>query len=174
MSDHPVTILLGSSISSSPVVELSNRDTLHSKRESERKRHTERERAREREKEKERKSQKERWRMRDQVREGAALDRSFGFGGETGRGGPGRYLDPKNSTLRISPPLALGLPSSSSEGRMLACQSLSLSLSLSLSIQVYILLTLFSDLCDYFCVYIFGHFFHFHFQLFITNENMGS
>ena len=132
MSDHPVTILLGSSISSSPVVELSNRDTLHSKRESERKRHTKRERARsrerERERERERKSQRERWRVRDQVREGAALDRSFGFGGETGRGGPGRYLDPKNSTLRISPPLALGLPSSSSEGRMLACQSLSLSL----------------------------------------------
>ena len=95
---------------------------------------TQRERARsterERERERERKSQRERWRVRDQVREGAALDRSFGFGGETGRGGPGRYLDPKNSTLRISPPLALGLPSSSSEGRMLACQSLSLSLSL--------------------------------------------
>ena len=90
----------------------------------------ERARSREREREKERKSQRERWRVRDQVREGAALDRSFGFGGETGRGGPGRYLDPKNSTLRISPPLALGLPSSSSEGRMPACQSLSLSLSL--------------------------------------------
>ena len=89
---------------------------------------TQRERARSTERERERKSQRERWRVRDQVREGAALDRSFGFGGETGRGGPGRYLDPKNSTLRISPPLALGLPSSSSEGRMLACQSLSLSL----------------------------------------------
>ena len=136
MSDHPVTILLGSSISSSPVVELSNRDTLHSERESERasesdtQRERERARSTDREREKERKSQRERWRVRDQVREGAALDRSFGFGGETGRGGPGRYLDPKNSTLRISPPLALGLPSSSSEGRMPACQSLSLSLSL--------------------------------------------
>lgn len=56
--------------------------------------------------------------MRDQEREVVALDRSFGFGGETGRGGPGRYLDPKSSTLRISPPLALGLPSSSLEGKM--------------------------------------------------------
>ena len=65
MSDHPVTILLGSSISSSPVVELSNRDTLHSKRESERKRHTKRESEIDRERKRERERERERERVRE-------------------------------------------------------------------------------------------------------------
>ena len=59
MSDHPVTILLRSSISSSPVLELSNRDTLHSERESERVKATQRERESERERERESKREME-------------------------------------------------------------------------------------------------------------------
>ena len=67
MSDHPVTILLRSSISSSPVLELSNRDTLHSERESERVKVTQRERESERERERE--SERERERESESERE---------------------------------------------------------------------------------------------------------
>ena len=55
-----------------------------------------------------------------------------------GRGGPGRYSAPKSSPLRISRRPAPALPSSFSEGKMPACQSLSLSLSLSLSMSFQI------------------------------------
>ncbi len=53
-----------------------------------------------------------------------------------GRGGPGRYSAPKSSPLRISRRPAPALPSSFSEGKMPACQSLSLSMSFQIHIFV--------------------------------------
>ena len=133
MSDHPVTILLGSSISSSPVVELSNRDTLHSKRESERKRHTKRESEIDREREREREKESE----REMESEGS------GAGGcsagsivwvrrRNGSWWPGKILGPEELDTSH-----LTSPRSGTPVKLLGREDASVSVSLSLSLSLY-------------------------------------